>query len=496
MHQIPKSFPHYLAASATFNRTLFRYKHIAQHIRLVSKTSTNTNTNTPYLNPMNFNPHNSTFTDNSTSSSNPNDTDVADIANQVQYLKTLPKSQLFSLFCIGLVTTRSSFLNLVIKIFPYLPMWVIKFFVSKLYVGGNTINEVKKTALELRERGISNMMLSLTIEDSEGLNASINVNKIIDQTIKSIHEVLKVNIVEQIEDCKSSGKNINDIAPGYIALKASALVPNSNDILFHFNNPMYKEKRQELIKNVDTITNEVFMLNQKLGKLYPQRKAPFLVSTIDAEKYDLQKNGVYELQRIMFQKYNKAEYRLTSVVGTWQLYLKDSASDILKEEELARKGNYKLGLKLVRGAYIHSEPNRNVIFDTKSDTDKNYDRVTLSVMDDMIKNSSNSAYGHLMIASHNQKSQLAATELLQKPNTNEFTKTNVIMGQLLGMADMLTYELIKKHNVQNIIKYVPWGPPVETKDYLLRRLQENGDAVRTENGWPLVKAIVKTVFSP
>ena len=74
-------------------------------------------------------------------------------------------------------------------------------------------------------------------------------------------------------------------------------------------------------------------------------------------------------------------------------------------------------------------------------------------------------------------------------------KANVVLGQLLGMSDNVTHDLITNHGARNIIKYVPWGPPLETKDYLLRRLQENGDAVRADNGWPLVKAVARTFFS-
>ncbi|KAH3686171.1 hypothetical protein WICPIJ_002852, partial [Wickerhamomyces pijperi] len=45
-----------------------------------------------------------------------------------------------------------------------------------------------------------------------------------------------------------------------------------------------------------------------------------------------------------------------------------------------------------------------------------------------------------------------------------------------------------------LVKYVPWGPPLETKDYLLRRLQENGDAVRGDNGLRLVGDVLKVCW--
>ena len=96
-------------------------------------------------------------------------------------------------------------------------------------------------------------------------------------------------------------------------------------------------------------------------------------------------------------------------------------------------------------------------------------------------------------AHHNYQSQMLVTNLLKSTQDNSYAKSNIVLGQLLGMADNVTYDLITNHGAKNIIKYVPWGPPLETKDYLLRRLQENGDAVRSDNGWPLIKAIAKSI---
>jgi len=101
--------------------------------------------------------------------------------------------------------------------------------------------------------------------------------------------------------------------------------------------------------------------------------------------------------------------------------------------------------------------------------------------------------GHLVVASHNGESMKLATTRLNQVQENK-NKNNVVLGQLLGMADGITYDLIKNHKVDNIIKYVPWGPPLETKEYLLRRLEENGDAVKNDNGFPLVVASLSVLF--
>ncbi|CCH41698.1 Proline dehydrogenase, mitochondrial [Wickerhamomyces ciferrii] len=402
---------------------------------------------------------------------------------QKTYLDSLSNKMLFSYGAIGLCTLNKPILNLVIKLFPIIPTPILDFFIGKLYVGGSTPSEVIKTGEELSKRGINNMMLSLTIEDSEGTK-NIDINYIVEETMNSIETILKPQILRVL----TQEPNINEIPPGYIVIKPSALISNPAQVLLNFEKPEWSEQFQQLNKNCEIITEEVVRLNNELSKLYPERKSPFFVTVIDAEKFDLQQ-GVYKLQRNLFQKFNKPS-GFVNVVGTIQMYLKQSFPQIKLEESLAQAGNYRVGLKLVRGAYIHSESDRSVIHDTKLDTDQCYDQGIKYVLSDLEKNQSSATLGHLVVASHNSKSSHIACDLLSQ-SKSDIVKSNVVLGQLLGMCDDVTFNLIQNHKVKNIIKYVPWGPPVETKDYLLRRLQENGDAVREDNGWKLVKQVAR-----
>ncbi|SCU89627.1 LAFA_0E19570g1_1 [Lachancea sp. 'fantastica'] len=405
------------------------------------------------------------------------------------HLSQLSVKELISLGVIGFATISKPMLNLVLKIFPFVPIWAMKLLVSSLYCGGDNFQEVWETGKRLQDRGINNMMLSLTIEDAEGTK-NIDINHIVSETIGSIHEILKPHLVEQL----AKASDVNSIPPGYIALKPSALVSNPYQTLLNFNDPEWQEQRNSLINNCTKITQEVFNLNQQLAKQYPERKTPFFVSVIDAEKYALQKSGVYELQRILFQKFNPKSSSMVSCVGTWQLYLQDSGADLQKDYALAEKEGYKLGLKIVRGAYIHSEPDRaSIIFPDQAGTDKNFNTIMSNVINDLLAKGQDSTYGHLVVASHNYKSQKLATHILNGQD-GKIGKANVVLGQLLGMSDNVTNDLIVNHKAKNLIKYVPWGPPAETKDYLLRRLQENGDAVRADNGFPLVIAVAKTLW--
>ena len=399
------------------------------------------------------------------------------------HLEPLSTAELVSYLCIGLCTINKPILDLCIKVFPYVPMFVIKALVYRLYCGGETIEEVKQTGRRLADRNINNMMLSLTIEACEG-NDNIDPEYIVAETKRSVNEILLPHTVEMIE---SSGKNINDIPPGYVALKPTGFTHNAAQALKNYQSD---PKFEEIVDGASVICQQIYDINVELAKKYPSRTAPFVVGVIDAEKYDLQE-GVYELQRRLYKKFNPVN-KPTSVVGTLQMYLSGSADLLALEEKLAQKEGYRLGLKLVRGAYIHSEAKRaTVIHKTKEATDRNYDQGITYCMDrivDQANHKNAGVFGHLVVALHNENSARLTTQRLKDSNSEN--SSNVVLGQLLGMADNVTYDLVKNENVDNIIKYVAWGPPLETKEYLLRRLEENGDAVRADNGFGLVKEVL------
>lgn len=393
------------------------------------------------------------------------------------YLQDLKLSELFSYMCIGLTTYNSTTLKLAIKLFPYIPLWMIKRLIYNIYCGGSTIEEVSQTGDRLVKRGINNMMISLTIEATEG-NKNIDPIFICDQTIQSIEKILIPHTQKMI-----TSENCNKIPPGYVALKPTGFASNASEVLKNYNTT-HKQEFDDLVNKISNICNTIYQANIELSKKFPERIAPFVVGVIDAEKFDLQP-GVYELQRRLYAKFNPID-KPVSIVGTLQMYLSNSSQMLSVEEKLANENNYKLGLKLVRGAYLHSEQDRKCILPTKDATDKNYNDSITYCIDQVLKNQTIS---HLVVASHNANSlNLSSQKLLGVENPN------VVLGQLLGMADNITYNLIKNYKVNNIIKYVPWGPPLETKEYLLRRLEENGDAVRQDNGLPLVKAVLGVVW--
>ncbi|KAL4451694.1 hypothetical protein ABPG75_007356 [Micractinium tetrahymenae] len=200
---------------------------------------------------------------------------------------------------------------------------------------------------------------------------------------------------------------------------------------------------------------------------------------IDAEHSYFQPaidNTVTELQR----KYNRGAPR---IYNTIQCYLRDSHSRLLTELERARRENYKYGVKLVRGAYMVLERQRaqdmghpSPIHNTVADTHANYNECVREMLRCVA-----SEGAEVMVASHNQRSIELATYHMAALGLPP--SSGVYFGQLLGMADHLTYTL-GAHGY-GAYKYVPFGKVEEVMPYLLRRAQENsailaGEAVAGE----------------
>ena len=126
------------------------------------------------------------------------------------------------------------------------------------------------------------------------------------------------------------------------------------------------------------------------------------------------------------------------------------------KEDLLKERNYKIGFKLVRGAYLNEEIKGGWIAKSKKETDDNYNGSILMFNEYNKKD-------NLICATHNEKSCYLAATL-----NNE----NIEFAQLMGMSNNLTQKLSSKNTVY---KYIPFGNLYETMPYLTRRLYENID---------------------
>lgn len=197
---------------------------------------------------------------------------------------------------------------------------------------------------------------------------------------------------------------------------------------------------------------------------------------IDAEHSYFQPaidHTVTELQR----QYNR---EAPLIYNTMQAYLKDSHSRLLTELERARREKFKYGVKLVRGAYMVLERQRaadmgypSPIHDTIQDTHDNYDRCVQEMLQCVKQEGA-----EVMVASHNQTSIETAVKGMAEQGLPP--SSGVYFGQLLGMADHLTFTL-GAHRY-GAYKYVPFGEVREVMPYLIRRAQENSSIMAGVQG--------------
>ncbi|QVM07853.1 proline dehydrogenase [Coccidioides posadasii str. Silveira] len=163
-----------------------------------------------------------------------------------------------------------------------------------------------------------------------------------------------------------------------------------------------------------------------------------------------------------------------------QKYLKESTATLESHLRMAQEGKFSLGVKLVRGAYINSDP-RHLIHDTKEDTDRAFNNAAVMLATQHIDNPSAPKIG-LVLASHNKESTEMMRELRQEQLRRGLPLADVVYAQLMGMADELSMSLTQKvpdleEENNHVFKYVVWGTTQECMMYLLRRAEENRDAV-------------------
>jgi proline dehydrogenase len=187
---------------------------------------------------------------------------------------------------------------------------------------------------------------------------------------------------------------------------------------------------------------------------------------IDAEESWIQR-PIDDLVEAMMARYNGEH---AWVYQTVQLYRKERLGYMHKCLEEAKTGSYKLGFKLVRGAYMEKERERaeekgypSPIQDTKEDTDADYNRAIEFCIEhrDMVS---------LCAGTHNEESSQVLLDLLQKHGLAKDDE-RFWFAQLYGMSDHISYNLA--HHGYNVAKYLPYGPIQAVLPYLGRRAQEN-----------------------
>ena len=195
---------------------------------------------------------------------------------------------------------------------------------------------------------------------------------------------------------------------------------------------------------------------------------------IDAEESWIQK-AIDIVAIDLMKKYNRKSAMLFL---THQCYRTGTLSKIKKNLSNAKKNNYTLGVKLVRGAYMEKERERaqkygyqSPIQPSKLDTDNEFNN-SLKFCVDNIDNIS------LWVGSHNESSCFKLMKLMkaEKINNND---DRIWFSQLYGMSDNISFTLASLG--YNVVKLIPFGPIEKTIPYLIRRANENSSVKGQSN---------------
>ncbi|EQL00389.1 proline oxidase PrnD [Ophiocordyceps sinensis CO18] len=211
----------------------------------------------------------------------------------------------------------------------------------------------------------------------------------------------------------------------------------------------------------------------------------------DAEQ-DMLQDGIDDWTMEFARKYNTVPDSAT-IYGTYQAYKKCAPVVLSRHLAEAREAGFSLGVKLVRGAYLGSDP-RGCFFDTKAETDACYDGIAACVLTRQwgaaLPGQGEFPASHLMLATHNADSVRRARAICDAGGA----KSDISFAQLQGMADEISCELVEAGQSARVAgsgrasalpayKYLVWGTTGECMKYLLRRAHENKDAVqRTRSG--------------
>lgn len=311
---------------------------------------------------------------------------------------------------------------------------MIKNTIFKQFCGGETIADSRATIDRLAQHNVKTI-LDYSIEGKESI------------------EDFEATVEEIIATIKTGA---NDPSIPFAVFKVTGITRFS--ILEKANDPsteLSEADKAEITATIDRI--------DRICKAAYDHQQPLF---IDAEETWIQ-DFIDRTVRLMMAKYNSEK---AIVYNTIQMYRHDRLEFLKREIEQAKNAGFKLGIKLVRGAYMEKERARakekgypSPIQPDKITCDKDFDAALRLMMDNI---------DHMAICAgtHNESSSLLLSEIIEEKGL-EKSDDRVYFAQLLGMSDHISFNLA--HHGYNVAKYVPYGPVREVMPYLIRRADEN-----------------------
>ena len=317
------------------------------------------------------------------------------------------------------------------------------------FVGGETLESTEAVAATLRRYGVE-VILDYGVEGKEG-------EENFDRAVQEFSRVI---------DYASTASNIPFMSVKVTGFARFGLLEELQQKMVSQNGNLL-DRYQATLLQLDAATQvEWQKVVDRVQRICARASEKKVGVAIDAEESWIQE-PVDALATLMMEQFNLTR---PVVYNTVQLYRHDRFDFLQRAAEWAAQKNYIMAVKLVRGAYMEKERKRALelgysspIHANKKAVDQDYDQAIRFCIDRIDRTA-------LIVASHNEHSNLLATELLKEKGL-PLRHPHVHWSQLYGMSDNITFNLSKAG--ASVSKYLPFGPIEDVVPYLMRRAQEN-----------------------
>ncbi len=324
-----------------------------------------------------------------------------------------------------MVRAGKFFLNIALAL--HIPVKPFTNFMFKQFCGGENLDEVLKVSDNIGKFNVK------TIPDYsiEGVSNTESFEKL----VKELKKVI---------DIAGKDKNIP-----FAVFKPTGLI------------------KAEYLQNSFPLNNQALDdYKTRLKDIFDYASKKHVPVLVDAEDFMYQ-DRIDEILLDFMKLYNREK---AIVFTTLQIYRKDRLDYLNFLTDMAKRENFRIGIKFVRGAYMEKERQRakdggypDPINETKEVTDYNYNKaIGISV--------ENIKHVEIFCGTHNEDSVLKLTELMKKYDIRN-DDNRIYFSQLYGMRDNISFNLAAEG--YNVAKYVPYGPIKEVMPYLVRRAEEN-----------------------
>jgi proline dehydrogenase len=327
---------------------------------------------------------------------------------------------------------------------------IIRHTIFSQFVGGETLEETAAVAKKLGEYNVE-VILDYGVEGGE--EGEDGFDHATEEFIKVINYA-------------ATQKNIPYMSIKVTGLVRFALLEKMDDAMTHADGTLMKRYKNVLISLSENEQAEWKKVVDRVNKICRTGAEKNIAVLVDAEETWIQ-DPVDALTVLMMDQFNKTK---AVVYNTIQLYRHDRLSFLKDCYEAAEQRDFILGAKLVRGAYMEKERKRaeeknypSPIQPTKETCDRDYNEAVAFSIEHIEKIA-------IIVASHNEDSNLFATQCLDKKGLQHNHK-HIHFSQLYGMSDNITFNLAKSSC--SVSKYLPFGPIEDVIPYLMRRAQEN-----------------------